>query len=599
MYKSFAQLLKILTPRERKQAGFLLFMILIMAIFDLVGVVSIMPFMALLANPTIVQTNIFFSFIYSKCILLGLAANIHEFFLVVGGGVFVALILSQIFKALTTYMQLRFSMMREYSLARRLLTGYLNQSYSWYLNRSSADLTKNVLSEVTSVIEGGVIPALNCIAQMFIIILIAFVLILVNPILALSVVLVLGAAYFFIYKIAAKFTLNIGAERFFYNKKRYLTVNDAFGAYKEMKVAGLENVYIRNFDAYAKTYAGYQASEQVLRYVPRFALEAVAFGGMLLVVLYLISDGAGFTDALPVISLYAFAGYKLMPALQQVYGSIIQLRFVSHSLDFLCNELDKIETTQLSKKTLWNGPISKVALSNVFYKYPNAKNNTLSGINLSINCGAMIGLVGATGSGKTTTVDLLIGLLTPDAGHLVVDDQIVSDLNISSWRSNIGYVPQQIFLIEDSVSANIAFCIDNEEIDRNRVELASKIANLHDFVTADLENGYETKIGENGVRLSGGQRQRVGIARALYRNTRIIVLDESTSALDPITESKVMNGLKKICKDSIIIVIAHRMNTVRDCDKIFMFDKGGISASGTYQELFETNAKFRQMVNVT
>ena len=298
-----------------------------------------------------------------------------------------------------------------------------------------------------------------------------------------------------------------------------------------------------------------------------------------------MSKSGNFADALPLIALYAFAGYRLMPALQQIYSSFTKLTFASASLDMLTKDfLDN--KTYIKNKNQSSVTFNKViSLKNIHYNYPNAQRTALQDINLNIAAKSVVGLVGATGSGKTTTVDIILGLLEAQKGTLEIDGQVINANNIKSWQSSIGYVPQHIYLSDDTVESNIAFGVNSEDINKKNVEKVSKIANLHDFVMNELPLQYNTTIGERGVRLSGGQRQRIGIARALYHNPQVLILDEATSALDNLTEKKVMDTVNSLSKNITIILIAHRLNTVKSCDVIFKLEKGEIKEQGTFDEL--------------
>jgi len=300
-----------------------------------------------------------------------------------------------------------------------------------------------------------------------------------------------------------------------------------------------------------------------------------------------ISDD--FNNVLPIISLYVFAGYRLMPAIQQLYASITQLTFIGPSIDKLYDDFKNFKPINLNQD---QGTISlhkKITLKNVFYNYPNTSRTTIKDINLSIPARTTVGLVGATGCGKTTTVDIILGLLEVQKGTLEVDGQIITKQNCRAWQRSIGYVPQHIFLSDDTIAANIAFGINLKNINQEAVEKASKIANLHEFVKDELSQQYQTIIGERGIRLSGGQRQRIGIARALYHNPQVLILDEATSSLDNETEKAVMEAVNNLGKDITIILIAHRLNTVKNCDIIFKLDKGQLIGQGTFDELINSN----------
>jgi ABC-type multidrug transport system fused ATPase/permease subunit len=352
---------------------------------------------------------------------------------------------------------------------------------------------------------------------------------------------------------------------------------------------------LRRFSDPARAFARHQASAQVVSQLPRFALEAIAFGGMLLVVLYLMAQNGGFSNALPVIALYAFAGYRLMPALQAIYKSVTSVRFAAPALEALHADLMGLQPAnphQAGEALPLNHAIT---LSDVTYSYPNAPQPALKELNLTIPARATVGLVGATGSGKTTTVDVMLGLLEPQRGTLAVDGVVIDETNRRAWQRAIGYVPQHIYLADDSVAANIAFGLEAKDIDPMAVERAAKIANLHEFVMEELPEQYQTTVGERGVRLSGGQRQRIGIARALYHDPQVLILDEATSALDNLTEQAVMEAVHNLGREITIILIAHRLSTVKACDTIFLLEKGELKAQGTFDELTQASERFRAM----
>jgi len=591
------KLLALLTPPERKRAGVLMGMILVMAFLDMLGVASILPFMAVLANPELVETNAALNTAFTTSRYIGIHTP-EQFLFALGVLVFVLLVTSLAFKALTTYAQTRFALMREYSIGKRLVEGYMHQSYSWFLNRHSADLGKTILSEVSTVIHGGMLPLMTLMAQSTVALALLILLIIVDPQLALSVGVVLGLAYAGIFAIMSGWLKRLGQARIDANKERFTAVSEAFGAAKEVKVGGLEEAYIQRFSKPAETYALGQATAQVIAQLPRYALEAIAFGGMLLVILYLMARSGSFAAALPLIALYAFAGYRLMPALQQIYGAFTQLRFAGPALEALHQDLSSLQAADAQHDHITPLPLTQsITLKQVSYRYSNAPQPALKGIDLSIRAQSTVGFVGATGSGKTTTVDVILGLLEPQEGHLRVDGHPITAANRRQWQCAIGYVPQHIYLADDSVAANIAFGVNVKDIDPQAVERAAKIANLHEFVINDLPQGYATTVGERGVRLSGGQRQRIGIARALYHNPRVLILDEATSALDNLTEQAVMEAVNNLGHDITIILIAHRLSTVRQCDQIYLLERGGVKAQGTFEELTKNNLQFKSMAN--
>ena len=355
----------------------------------------------------------------------------------------------------------------------------------------------------------------------------------------------------------------------------------------------MEKIYVNRFAVPSKIYASTTALSQIIKHLPRFFLEAIAFGGMILVILYYLSKTNTFVNTLPILALYAFAGYRILPALQLIYNSISQLRYVSPALDNLYKELN---SNKLLKNNKYQDNFSfekDICLKNINYKYPNTSHLSLKNITLEIHSNTKVAFVGTTGSGKTTLADIVLGLLEPNNGILEVDGKSINQTNIRGWQNLIGYVPQQIYLADSSISENIAFGLDLEKINHNLVERVAKIANIHEFIKNELPYGYKTIVGERGIRLSGGERQRLGIARALYHNPKVLVLDEATSAMDNITEKTIMDSINNLGKNITIILIAHRLNTIKKCDKIFLLDKGELKDQGTYDDLVKTSNLFR------
>ena len=591
--QTFKKLLFLLSPNERRKALMLLFMILIMALLDVIGVASILPFMAVITNPNIIETNSILNNMFQASATLGVEDN-QQFLFALGVLVFVLLIISLIFKAFTTYFQTRFVQMREYSIGKRLVEGYLQQPYSWFLNQNSADLGKTILSEVAQVISGGIKPLIDLIAKSMITIALIVLLIIANPKLALIISVSLSLVYGFIFFFIRSYLNKIGEKRLKNNQLRFKTVSEAFGAAKEIKVGGLEQTFINSFSNSAQILAQTQAISSILSQLPRFFLEAIAFGGTMLIILYMMKLTGSFNNILPIISLYVFAGYRLIPALQQIYSSFTRLTFVGPSLNKLYHDMNKLKSVEQNQNEGVLKLNKSIVLKNLCYDYPNASRTALKDINLIIPVKSTVGLVGTTGSGKTTTVDIILGLLEAQKGTLEIDGKIITKKNLRSWQRSIGYVPQHIYLADDTVEANIAFGLNNKDISQEGVEKAAKIANLHEFIIEELPKKYKTIIGERGVRLSGGQRQRIGIARALYHNPQVLILDEATSALDNKTEKAVMDAVNNLSKNITTILIAHRLKTVENCDIIFKLEKGRLIDQGKFNGIINTNKNSSQ-----
>ena len=599
MVETYRKLLDLLTPRERRRFHLLLVLILCMGFAQSIGVASLLPFLAVLAEPEVIRTNEHLAAVYTY---LGFTTD-RGFLIFLGLGVLGVLVLSLGFKAFTQYCTFRFGTMRGYSVSSRLLQGYLQQPYPWFLDRHSADLGTRILMDVNKAIGQALLPAMKILSHAAVVIFLVGLLVAVEPIAALVLAVLLGGSYLLVYFGVRQKLTRIGLRRQLANVERFEVSADAIGGIKDVKLLGLEADYVRRFQRPARLVAECDATSAVIGEVPRYILELVAFGGMLLFVLFLLARGGGtLSEIVPVLGVYAFAALRMFPALQGLYAAFTTLRFARPTLDRL--HADMVENglglarSELLPPTSERPALrldSELELRDLRYGYPNAERAAVQGLDMTIPARTTVGIVGGSGAGKTTTVDILLGLLEPQGGSILVDGTPITAANRRLWQNALGYVPQQIFLTDDSVRANIAFGIDPHRIDHAAVERAAKIAELHDFIMGELPDGYDTKVGERGVRLSGGQRQRIGIARALYHDPDVLIMDEATSALDNLTERAVMDAVHNLGHAKTIILIAHRLTTVRNCDAIYMMEHGRVIAVGTYDELVRDSDAFRAM----
>lgn len=570
----------------------LIILTIIMSILETMSVVFVMPFIALASNPEIIQTNDFLSNIYFSYNF----NSSDEFLIATGFFLVFFLILSLLFRAAITFAQSRFVMMQEYVLGRKLINVYLNNPYEWFLTKSSSDLGKNIIQDVKLIITGATQQFFYLIGYGFTALALISLLLIFKPFITLAIFTVITLVYGSIYLSVKNYLAKTSKERHNAVGMRFKAVKEAFGSIKDLKVNFLEEAYISKFNAPSLIYAKTESFASSIQQLPRYALEGVAFGGIISMIIFLIIDTGNFSESMPIIALFAFAGYRIMPAMQGAYSSFTQLIITLPQLDAVYKDLT--EHRKLKERNIKSGLNFKdsIRLENISYKYPNADRNAINSINLRINYGEHIGFVGPTGSGKTTTVDIILGLLKQNSGNFFVDSNDMNiDENINSWQSGIGYVPQHIFLIDDSIASNIAFGVKEDKQDFDKIKSVAKIANIHDFIMNDLKDGYNTLVGDKGSILSGGQKQRIGIARALYHSPKVLILDEATSALDNITEQKVMTAIKKMSRESTVIMIAHRLSTIKDCDNIILFNNGVIEASGTFSGLIKDSDLFRRM----
>ena len=595
MIQLYRTIWSLLTVHERRRYLLVFALVVLAAVFETIGVAAVLPFLQLLSDPEMVETNAFLAWLYD-----GLAFDDTQSFMAfLGFAVLGVVIVSQVVKALAAYAMTRFTMMRGYVLGTRLLEGYLNQPYTWFLNRHSSDISKSVLEEVMTAIQGCLLPAMNLVAGLVTAAFLCLLLVIVEPAIALGIAVLLGGVYGMVYVVLRGLLRRTGQKRVEANQVRFHSVQEATGGLKDLKIMGLEEYFLRRFRRGAYDFARHQSNAKILGELPRFMLEGLAFGGLILVLIHLLlRDGGNIQAILPTIGFIAMAGLRLMPALQQVYQNLSAVRFNQPALESVQREVTALDTswrTQPAGGSATRRLNDAIELRDITFSYPQADLPALRGLSMRIPARSTVGLVGSTGAGKSSVADMILGLLRPDSGALMVDGVEITGANIRSWQDQLGYVPQQIYLADDTIAGNIAFGIPDDEIDMAAVERAARMASLHEFVTTELVKGYATEAGERGVRLSGGQRQRVGIARALYHDPEVLILDEATSALDNLTERAVMEAVDNVSGQKTIILIAHRLSTVRRCDTVFLLEHGELVGEGDFDSLIEQNTRFRRM----
>jgi ABC-type bacteriocin/lantibiotic exporter with double-glycine peptidase domain len=566
-----------------------------MALLQVVGIASITPFLALVGNPQLIESNSVLSWLYER---FGFESD-RNFMIFIGVAGLSMLLFSNAFTALTTWAMLRYSMGTYHSIAERLLENYLRRPYVFFLNRNSAELGKNTLSEVSQVVRGLLVPGMQLISKALVALFVLALLVAVDPVLAVLALVFLGGAYALIFTLARRKLSSIGRAKVSANRERFRAAVEALAGAKDIKLMGKERFFLKRFSEPSRRYTRHNATMQVIGQLPRYGLEALAFGGMFMTVIYLLIRGGSVGQALPLLALYGIALYRLMPALQMIFQSLTSVRANVASMEAIYDDL-KVAVPELPNQRLVT-PLKfaeSIWLRDVAFRYPKSETWVVEDLDLRIRKNSSVAFVGSTGSGKTTIVDLILGLLRPQQGELVVDGRAVDDELLPSWQRNLGYVPQQIYLNDDTIANNIAFGVRASALDMEAVVQAAKLADIHDFIVGHLPDGYQTRVGERGVRLSGGQRQRLGIARALYHDPDVLVLDEATSALDGITEESIFRAVSQLASAKTIIMIAHRVTTVRDCDVIYLLDSGRVADSGSYGEMLRTNPTFRAMAQL-
>jgi ABC-type multidrug transport system fused ATPase/permease subunit len=589
-------ILALLNKRERFQLIFVLFAMLITGFIELIGIGSISPFISVVSNPGIIHSNEYLNKAYTYFNF----NSDNSFIITLGIAVIIALALSNLCIFTVIFITYVYSGKRKYSISMRLLEKYLRQPYIFYLNINTSDLTKNLLNDVPIFVSSVLQALLQIISSAIISIAIVVLLILINPLLALILSSVLGFLYIIIFSFVKNFLVRKGDERFIHISLRYKYINELFGGIKDIKIFGKENIFLKLFSAPSKELIMNEALSESVNDLPKHLLETVALGGMILVIIFMKKSGLDLEDFLPTLTLYAFGAYRLLPTLQKIFRAIASIKYNFPIVENLYKNFIELPEggAVLADHAVPRMDLSReILLKNIVFAYPNTDKDIIQNQTIRIEANTSIALVGTTGCGKTTLADIILGLLEPQNGKIYIDGVEINRGNVKNWQMNLGYVPQSIFLTDDTIRNNIAFGINPQDIDDQAIIDAAQIANIHDFVTTELKQGYDTVIGERGIRLSGGQRQRIGIARAAYHNPSVLILDEATSALDSLTENAIMDAIKNIRHKKTIIMIAHRITTVKACDVIYFMEKGVIVDHGDYNELYARNKSFKKMAD--
>ncbi|WNK20111.1 ABC transporter ATP-binding protein [Halomonas piscis] len=598
MFEQLKELYSLLTAEQRKKLLRLQILVVLMSFAEIAGVVSIGPFMALVGDMSQLQGEGMMAELYRAS---GFAEP-RTFLFWLGIGVLVVLTAAALVSMFTVWRLSMYGARVGADLASRLYRHYMHQPWLFHASGSSSQLTNQIAQEAQRITNAIINPLMQMNAKLVMALFMAIAIFLYNPAVALAGLAIFAVAYTLLFRTVRRKLIRNGKNITEAQRQRFKLMGEGFGGIKDALLLGRQQVFTDRFDDASDRFAEAQGTTQALSQAPRYAMELVAFGSVIFLVLYLLTAHQGnLGTILPALSVYALAGFKLLPAFQQIYTSLSQIRGNLAAFDSLKSDLYASSSAHAPVQASEDGqtdqhlaPSQSIQLGNVSFTYPGKQEPALKGLNLEIPANNVIGLVGASGSGKSTTIDLLLGLIEAQQGELLIDGQPLTDENRRAWQNSLGFVPQAIFLADSSIRENIAFGLRPETIDEAKVQRAARMAHLEELLT-ELPDGLETRVGERGVQLSGGQRQRIGIARALYHDADVLVLDEATSALDGITEKLIMDAIHDFSGKKTIIMIAHRLATVKQCDTIYLMADGQVTDHGNYTELTSRNDVFRRM----
>lgn len=566
----------------------------IAAVLEVVGISMIPAFVAIVADPEkVMQVS------WLQAVFEHLQITSERDLLLWGSVALLGIFLIKSAYIITfNYFESYFIFRRRYTISHRLMRAYMQAPYVFHLQRNTAELYRNISHEVEVLINNVVSTMLRMTREAVMASAILIFLFVMEPLITLLIIglSILGPGVFIL--LNKKKMKAYGAEEQERRSHMIKALHQGLGGIKDARVLNRENEFIEKFRVETYRSTMLKAYIKFIQQVPRPVVETTAVLGMLMVAVLLLWQDRSMAAIIPTLTLFAMATVRMMPSIQEIVTIYTGLRYNLVAIDPIYNDLKELEkfnaafNADRKKKEIL--PFEdEITIERLSYHYPNSAEKAINDISLSIKKGEAVAFVGASGAGKTTIVDVLLGLLEPAQGRICVDGKNIAD-NLSAWQRNVGYIPQTIYLADETLRANVAFGLPEEEIDDVKVMDAIRLSQLETLVER-LPFGLETVVGEHGTRLSGGQRQRLGIARALYHNPKVLVMDEATSALDNITEKQIIKAIESLKGDHTLIMIAHRLTTVKNCDKLYFMEEGAIVQEGSYHNLVESNLKFREM----
>ena len=567
---------KVLSKKQKGRVAILLVMIIISALLETLGVSMILPIVTAIVQPNAFEEN-------TIIVLLNRffhARDINQFMIIMIVAMIAVYVIKNAYLCFLYYVQSSFISNSQYRISRDLLQIYLNKPYEFYLNADTSDILRTIYSDTTGVFS-LLLMCMQLITEVVVAAFLCVSLMVVDFYMTVMIAVLLGSTTLLIAKILKPRLQSIGTESREKQSKMYGSILQSVMGIKDVKIFAKEGFFLESYKRFGKRYYNLCRDNEVLGSIPRLLIETVSIGGVLGYLAVMIIMGHEITDMLPQLSAFAVAASRLMPCANRASNYLARIAYYKPTLDFVYENVDMPQKTGSDSEAVITHKETALSFRNMLtvknlsFRYPNSEKYIVRNAEMEVPIGKSVGIVGPSGAGKTTVVDIILGLLQPETGEIRCDGENVFD-HYAGWLHNIGYIPQTINLINDSIRANVAFGIEPDSISEERVWKVLEEAQLKEFVQG-LPEGLDTNIGERGVRLSGGQRQRIGIARALYHDPELLILDEATSALDNDTEAAIMEAIDNFHGKKTMLIIAHRLKTIENCDLIYKVDEGKIT----------------------
>ena len=576
-----------LPKRRQKQFWLILILMILSSLVEIISIGAVLPFLGVLTAPEQVYQH---ALIQPLIQMLDISTP-NQLVLPVTVLFIISALTAGVIRLTLLYGITRFSFAIGADLSIEIYRRTLYQDYSVHLSRNSSEVINGIITKTNTVIGGVLIPILNLISSALLIIAIVSVLVSVNIIVAvLSLIgfLVIYLGIVILTRVRIQENSRIIADN---SNQMIKSLQEGLNGIRDVLIDNAQKFYCQLYQNADLPLRRASGNNQFINGSPRYAMEAIGMSLIASIAYMLIQKEGGVSTVIPVLGVFALGAQKLLPALQQVYSSYSHIKGANSSFEDVLSLLNQPLSKYVEQSENILIPFKKeIRLKNFSFRYEKSTPWVLKNINLAFNKGERIGIIGGTGSGKSTLIDIIMGLLSPVEGMLSVDNQLINKKNINKWQKHIAHVPQSVYLSDSTIEENIAFGIPKDEINSQLVKVAAQQAQISDLISG-WRDGYKTFVGEQGARLSGGQRQRIGIARALYKKSDVLILDEATSALDNATEQRIMNTVKELSSEITIIIISHKLSTLKDCDRIVKLDKDGVVHVGRYESIVNNREK--------
>lgn len=592
MFETINKLFLLVEKRFYKKFLLIQLLIIVSGIIEVVSFFSILPFINLITNPDILNSGIgldLYNFSGHKT---------HENFIFnVGIMILLALIISSLSSILRVWYTTYFANEVGFRIGDNIFFHYLSRDYEFYISNNTSYLTKQITVEAIRV--KNIMKAIMQVnSNIFMVIIIIIGMIIYDAKLTFTLIILIGMVYFLLHTKVGNLLLNNGRIISLVSKDRFKIITNGLGSVRDIIMSDSSNYFNLKIKKTSQNLTYATTINQVIAQVPGRVFQALIIGSLILVILYHSRRYDSIDSFVITLTAFIMAGYKLMPMFQSIYESIASIKSNFPAIEAILSDFSAGDKNITFKKNFKkNAAISgDIQINNLSYTYHGNKIPTINNVNVIIKKGHKIGIMGESGSGKSTLINIIISLIYPTKGELVVGGKPVNRNNAPSWRRNVGVISQDIYLVDGTISENIAFGKTKDEIDYSKVKECIKRANLIDYISS-LPQGLDTEVGERGVQLSGGQKQRIGIARSFYHDAEYLIMDEATSSLDNVTEQKIIKDVVGSKNKCTVIMVAHRIHTLKNCDSIYIMDKGLIIDSGTYDQLRLNSAYFKKMIN--